>query len=238
MTAMLAFCRCGHTRDDHVAGCTHVNTSRRFPTDQRCTCKRFTYDPLLDDAEAFLGKQYNHLRRKECLDLDDADKQDLLQVMRISLWRASCKYDSRSHIRFGSFAAFEVYNDAIDELRSARMFGRHGQYRLQPALARDIDNDSWNVDPVDPLDVADGGAGRLERVVAELTVDAPDVGDVVVGWALTDDDRRALRSAAPDGDREAERVTRRAREPAWSGSLAALTGTLVPNLGPVEEVAA
>lgn len=225
MTAMLAFCRCGHTRDDHVAGCTHLNSSKRFPTSARCACKRFTYDPQLDDAEAFVGKQLNHIIRKEGISLDDADKQDLLQVMRISLWRASCKYDSRSHIRFGSYAAFEVYNDAIDELRSARMFGRHGQYRLQPALARNDDNDSWNVDPVDPIDVADGGAGRLERVVAELTVDAPDVGDVVVGWALTDDDRRALRSAARDGDSTAESTPAGARGPAWGLGLAALIST-------------
>lgn len=222
---MLAFCRCGHTRDDHVAGCTHLNTSKRFPDSARCACKRFGYDPQLDDAEAFVGKQLNHIIRKEGISLDDADKQDLLQVMRISLWRASCKYDSRSHIRFGSYAAFEVYNDAIDELRSARMFGRHGQYRLQPQLARDTDNDSWNVDPVDPIDLADGGAGRLERVVAELTVDAPDVGDVVVGWALTDGDRASVEAVVDRRVGDVARPETGYRGPAWDRGLQALIAT-------------
>jgi DNA-directed RNA polymerase specialized sigma24 family protein len=224
VTAMLAFCRCGHVRDDHVAGCTHVNSSRRFDADARCTCRRFTYDALLDDAEAFVAKQLHQIMRKEGVPLDDVDKQDLLQVMRISLWRASAKYDSRSHIRFGSFAAFEVYNDAIDELRSARMFGRHGQYRLQPLLAHN-DDDTWIIDATDPLDDDAAGSRRLERVIAELTVDAPDAGDIDLRWALTDGDREALGAAAVDGDGTDASATRGARDPAWDRGLSALIST-------------
>lgn len=223
----LAFCRCGHTRDGHVpgGGCAHVNQpSKRFAAGARCHCPRFVANAELGDAEVFLAKQLNHAVRKEGLDLERVDRDDLLQVMRISLWRASTKYDSRSHIRFGSYASFEVYNDAIDELRSSRMFGRHGQHRL-PTLQSDANGDAWDIDPVDPLDADDAGARRLERVVAEFTVDPPDAGDVALRWALAEDDREALRAAGNGSggpDRGASARTRRA---AWSDGLSALIST-------------
>jgi hypothetical protein len=182
---MLELCRCGHQADEHAAGrgCNHTNApSKRFPTGARCACARFNYDPDLADSEVFLAKQLNAAIRNQGLQLEQVDRDELTQVMRISLWRASTKYDSRSHIRFGSFASFEVYNDAIDELRSKRMFGRHGEYRLQPLERVDDDDTAWNVDPVDPLDHHDAAQGRLDRVVAELTVDPADAGSVDLRW--------------------------------------------------------
>lgn len=219
----LAFCRCGHTRDQHRpgVGCHHENqASKRFAASARCVCARFVFDPLLDDAEAFIGKQLSAIVRKEGLALEPVDRDELLQVMRISLWRASVKYDSRSHIRFGSWAAFEVYNDAIDELRSSRMFGRHGQHRLPAALPSHADGD-WNIDPVDPLDADDAWTGRLERVVAELTLDPPDVGSLDLGRALSEVDREALRAAGNGRRGTACGASARARRPAWSDGLTA-----------------
>lgn len=225
LTGTLVFCACGHTRDEHTAaGCAHVNAaSKRFPVAAPCACRRFTLNPLLEDAEAFIAKTLNQIIRKEGIpDVSHADREDLTQVMLLSLWKASAKYDSRSHIRFGSYASFEVYNDAIDEIRSSRMYGRHGQHRVQPHTVRS-DDDTWAIDPIDPLDEGDRGEGRLERVVAELTVDAPDAGDVALRWALAEDDRDALRtprerrSATPGG------APRGTGSPAWASGLTALT---------------
>lgn len=216
----LEFCRCGHTRDSHVpgVGCDHVNASRRHPEAKRCTCSRFGVDGDLADSEVFLAKQLNHVVRKEGLDLQPVERDELMQVMRISLWRASTKFDSRSHIRFGSFASFEVYQDAIDELRSRRMFGRRGEYRLQPLPAPPDADDSWIIDQADPLE-DDLGAGRLARVVAELTIDPPDAGSVDLRWASTSRDRAALGTVRERRRSEAEAAEGGDRRPGWRLSL-------------------
>lgn len=221
---MLAFCACGHTRDEHIAGCTHINAaSKRFPLAARCTCARFTLNEQMQDAEVFLAKHLHSVEHKVGR-LEQADRDDLLQVMRIALWKTSAKYDSRSHIRFGSYASFEVYNDAIDEIRSSRMFGRHGQHRLQPLVVQG-DDDSWFVDPVDPLDQRDSGAGRLERVVSEFTVDAPDAGDIALRWALAEDDRAVVGAAGERRGATTDGAANGDRDAAWASGLTALTST-------------
>jgi DNA-directed RNA polymerase specialized sigma24 family protein len=232
MTAMLAFCRCGHVDTEHRAGvgCTHINDGRKFPASAPCACRRFELDAHMLDAEEFLAKQLNHLRTKEGLSLEPVEREDLLQVMRISLWRASTKYDSRSHIRFGSFAAFEVYNDALDELRSARMFGRRGQHRLPPMASSANSDDDFSSDAADPVDSHDGGEGRLARVVAELTVDPADAGSVDLRWAAAEGDREAVRAVAERHQRTVEGAESGARAPTWHRGLAAFTH--------IEEVAA
>jgi DNA-directed RNA polymerase specialized sigma24 family protein len=225
MHGALEICTCGHLRDQHPVGCIHINRRRNFILESE-VCKCALYRPAeLGDTEVFLAKTLNKLAAKEGIPLEQVERDDLLQVMRIALWGAARKYDSRSHITFGSFAAFEVYNDAIDEMRSSRMFGRQGQYRVQPALAGAADDDNWNIDPADPLDDDATGSRRLDRVVAELTVDPPDVGDVVVRWALTEADRGAVRVAAVSGLRADHRAAHRAGEPAWNAGLTALIAT-------------
>jgi DNA-directed RNA polymerase specialized sigma24 family protein len=228
MSAAIAYCGCGHALDQHIRGgvCQHVNRpSKRIPTSAPCGCRHFHPNPGITDSDEFVAKQVNHVVRKLGVPLEPVDREDLAQVMRISLWKASEKYDSRSHIQFGSFAAFELYQDAIDELRSPRMFGRHGQHRLPPALASAADDDSWIIDPVDPQDAHDHGDGRLARVVAEFTVDPPDAGSVDLRWATSDRDREALRAAGERRRRPDQSPEDGARVPAWHRGLAALTTT-------------
>lgn len=104
--------------------------SKRHPVAARCHCGRFAVSPAIGDTEAFIGRSLSALVSRQGLALEPVEADELLQVMRVALWRASRKYDSRSHIRFGSFAATFLVQRAIDELRSARMFGRRGQHRL------------------------------------------------------------------------------------------------------------
>jgi len=232
LTGRLEFCACGHVPGDHVAGrgCQHVNKpSKRFSASARCHCSRFAVHPELADAEVFLTKQMNHVVRKQGLSLEQVERDELLQVMRISLWRASAKFDSRSHIRFGSFASYELYQDAIDEMRHSRMFGRQGQYRLQPLVAHDED-DSWFIDLVDPLEndetpAARLRADRLDRTIPELVVDPPDPGDIDARWAFTDRDREALRTVVVGGRGSREGTAHRARGTAWADGLTALIST-------------
>lgn len=225
----VAYCGCGHTLDDHVRGavCRHVNrASKRFPTSAPCGCRRFHPCPGLPDSEEFLAKQLNALIAKQRLSLESVERDDLLQVMRISLWRASAKYDSRSHIRFGSYAAMEVCNDAIDEMRSARMFGRQGQHRLPPPLPSPTDADgNWDFEQPDPQDEHDRGDGRLARVVAELTIDAPDAGSVDLRWAESQRDSEAIRAVRDRRLSTRESVEDGDHGAAWQRGLAALTTT-------------
>lgn len=229
MTGMLEFCRCGHTRDEHVAGlgCNHTNAaSKRFSTQAPCACARYRADARLDDSEVFLAKQLNAIIRGEGLDLARVDRDDLLQVMRISLWRASAKYDSRSHIRFGSFASFEVYNDAIDELRSKRMFGRHGEYRVEsPPPTPEDQPGEWNFEKRDPLDELDddaAGSRRLERAITGISVDAEDIGSLSLGWALAADDLLGDGPIREHGKRAHPGPAGGAGGPGWVAGLAAL----------------
>lgn len=224
----VAYCGCGHVAGEHRPGlgCQHVNAaSKRFPTSAGCHCGRFKANAEMGDPGEFVVKQLNHIVAKQGIPLEPVDRDDLLQVMHVSLWRAALKYDSRSHIRFGSFAAFELYQDAIDELRSARMFGRHGQHRLPSPAPSAPDADSWHIDPIDPQDEHDRGEGRLARVVAEFTVDPPDAGSVDLRWAESQRDREAVTAV-----RERRLAAREGAEggdlgAAWQRGLAALTTT-------------
>jgi hypothetical protein len=228
VTAMLAFCRCGHLRDEHVAGggCIHLNKpSKRFPNQAVCACGRYATDAMLADSEAFLAKTLAALSRKERASLDEV-RDDLMQVMRISLWKASVKYDSRSHIRFGSFAAFEVYNDAIDEIRSARMFGRQGQYRVETPPPPTDEPGKWDFEARDPLDELDDdgpGSRRLERVNTGVSVDAEDIGSLALSWALAAEDRAGNRPADGFDLGSAPGSEGGASSPGWSAGLDALS---------------
>jgi DNA-directed RNA polymerase specialized sigma24 family protein len=227
---MLAFCRCGHLRDEHIAGggCIHLNrASKRYPTEAVCACTRYTVDPLLDDSEAFIAKTLNQVARKEGIPLEQVDREDLTQVMAVSLWKASAKYDSRSHIRFGSYAAFEIYNDAIDELRSARMFGRQGQYRVEtPPPTHTDETGKWDFEKRDPLDELDddaAGSRRLERAVTGISVDAEDIGSLSVKWALAAADRVGDRPVSNHDHGTDQGATGGARSPGWAAGLDALS---------------
>lgn len=99
-----------------------------------------------------MGRSLSALVVRQGLGLEPVEAEELLATMRIALWQATVRYDSRSHIRFGSFAATFVVNRAIDELRSARMFGRRGQHRLPvlpPAVLLE-DGDQVLPEPADP----------------------------------------------------------------------------------------
>jgi hypothetical protein len=228
----LVYCACGHLADEHRPGlgCQHVNAaSKRFAASARCHCGRFTPNAELGDPTDFVAKQLNHVLAKQKIPVEPVEREELLQVMHVSLWRAALKYDSRSHIRFGSFAAFELYQDAIDEMRSARMFGRDGKHRLPPQPPSDVDGDgNWNFERLDPLDELDddaAGSRRLERAVAGVSTDAEDVGSLSLGWALAARDRGSNGSVR-DRDRQSDRTAEgRAGSPGWAVALAATRAT-------------
>jgi hypothetical protein len=225
----VVYCDCGHTGDEHRPGlgCQHVNPeSKRFPSSAGCHCGRLTPNGDIGDPDEFVAKQLNHVVAKQRLPLEPVDRVDLVQVMGVSLWRAARKYDSRSHIRFGSFAAFELYQDALDEIRSSRMFGRQGQHRLPPPLPSGTDGDEWHIDPIDPHDEQDRGENRLARIVAELTVDPPDAGTVDLRWVKSQGDCETLRAARERRYAAGEGAEGGDRVPAWHLGLAALTATI------------
>ena len=120
--------------------------------------------------------------------------------------------DKKPGIVFRPWLYQQLRSRLIDEWRSPRMFGRDGKHRVQPVPATDERDDDWHVDQRDPLDDDVTGANRLERVIAELTVDPPDPGSVLVRWALTEGDRDVVRLERRHDRREAESVAQRAAE--------------------------
>lgn len=204
MTAMLAFCRCGHLRDEHIAGggCIHLNRAnvKRAVPEALCTCLRFEPDPRLVDSEDFVGKVLEKVVAKEAIPLEPVEREEALQVLRIALWKTSAKYDSRSHVRFRVYAYLELYNDTIDHFRSER--GRHGQHRVFDA--RGVSDD---------FDVDDGAAGvdRLGGAASRDPADDPDAWAADAGGLLTVGDGEAATVAGGEGGGDAPRDAGRDR---------------------------
>lgn len=202
MTAMLAFCACGHTRDEHLAGgqCIHLNHDTRNDNakpevrakarkvDEVCTCSQYAPDARLTDSEDFIGKVLMKAKNREGWDFEWVEWQEALQVLRIQLWRTAAKYDSRSHIRFRVYAYFELFNDAIDHIRSER--GRHGQHRVFDGRGFD----DWSGDGDGPA-----GAGRLDSVASRDPEDDPDHWATDGGGLLAEGDRPAPGGVGCDG---------------------------------------
>lgn len=207
MTAMLAFCQCGHLRDEHVAGggCIHLNRAnvKRDVPEALCTCTRYGPDERLTDSEDFVGKVLEKVIAKEAIPLEPVEREEALQVLRIALWKTAAKYDSRSHVRFRVYAYLELYNDTIDHFRSER--GRHGQHRVFDA--RGI-LDSFDDD-------GDGavGADRLGGAASRDPADDPDAWSADAGGLLTVGDGETAPPAGSEGGGDAPRDARRDRRP-------------------------
>lgn len=199
----LTFCGCGHTPDEHLrhGQCLHVNptNAKKQLVEELCVCEAFAVDARLPDGEDFARRVLQKVIAKEAVPLERVDLEDVLQVMFMQLWRASAKYDSRSHIRFRVYAYYELFNDAIDEIR--RAFGRHGQHRVYDPRSGGSDA------------VADGdSAGRRQGEPASR-----DPGDdhehwlADVGGLLAGGDREEAGHVGADGGPAGERDDARAR---------------------------
>lgn len=198
MTVALELCRCGHLADEHVpgAGCRHENqASRRHAVTARCACGRYAPDERLTDSEDFIGKLLEKVLAREGIPVEPVERAEALQVLRIQLWRTSCKYDSRSHIRFRVYAYFELYNDAIDHFRSER--GRHGQHRVFDAR--------FELPDVD-LDDAAAGADRLDGAASPDPADDPESWAADAGGLLAEGDRAPARPLGRQGGRARRRT--------------------------------
>lgn len=207
LTLMLAFCACGHTRDEHRAGgaCTHTNHDTRNDSakaevrakarklDEQCACTRYAPDARLTDSEDFIGKVLRKAKNREGWEFEWVEWQEAVQVLGIQLWRTAEKYDSRSHIRFRVYAYFELFNDAIDHIRSTR--GRHGQHRVFDARVLD----DWSGD-------GDGPAGldQSDSLASTDAGDDPDHWATDFGGLLTEGDQPPVedlgRAGGGDGD--------------------------------------
>jgi hypothetical protein len=104
------------------------------------------------------------------------------------------RVSAKPYLQFDLWLRSALRCDLIDFWRSPAGFGRHGQHRIAAIPDTDDHDDEWFVDQRDPLDADDAGASRLERVIAEFTVDPPDAGDVALRWVLTEGDRQAVQT--------------------------------------------
>lgn len=205
----LVICACGHTVESHLAGrdCIHLNHDTRNESakadvrakarnvDDLCTCTRFQPDPRLPDGEVFVRRVLQKVLAKEALPVEQVDIDESLAVLFRQLWRTSEKYDSRSHVRFRVYAYLELYNDAIDHVRSD--WGRHGQHRVFDPRAGDEDG------------FGDGAAfvDRSDSVASPHAGDDPDHWATDFGGLLAEADRPDLeasgRAGRGDGRRDA-----------------------------------
>lgn len=216
LVGRLEFCECGHSRDDHAGGCSHVNAAskkRRLPV-QPCACTRFAPDPRLPDGEVFVRRVLQKVLAKEALPVERVDLEDALAVLFRQLWRTSETYDSRSHIRFRVYAYTALYQDAIDHFRSD--WGRHGQHRVYDPRGAEHDGDGA------------AGADRLDGAASRDPGDDPDSWASDAGGLLAEGDRAAARPAGHEGggagrgdangDRRAGDRARRLAGPAAAGA--------------------
>lgn len=161
----------------------------------------------VNDVEAFCQRvveracQRSRMPRLERADLAEAIGHLLGQVAILDQ-QFDAKQAAKPYLIFDLWLWRELTCDLIDFWRT--FYGRQGQHRvtaLPPPTGHN--DDEWFIDQRDPLDEDDAGASRLERVVAELTVDPPDVGDVFSRWLLTEGDLAALRAVGGHGRDEA-----------------------------------
>lgn len=82
-------------------------------------------------CEAFLEKRPKQLGR-----LNEADREDVLQELRIALWQADRKYDPSRGQEFRSFATGELSHALVDYWR--RRLGRFGTKVLDQAASLDV----------------------------------------------------------------------------------------------------
>lgn len=125
-------------------------------------------------------------------DFSPADFDETLGWLLGEVIVLEARFEQRPGIIFRPWLFQRLCWAVIDHWRS--FYGRNGQHRVPPLPPIEGDDDSWDVEQRDPMDDDRSGASRLERVVAEFTVDPPDARDVALRWVLTDGDREALRT--------------------------------------------